>query len=243
MMMSSLFVTEVKEEDKFLHDMCFREKGRRSITPRKIPLPILRTWVRTRAGARRARCIATLYTNHFLSRFIRPHVALFASTQIDNRLANKCEKLSAFVFAALRLEPKKLRPAALKNFLEHAVFMTELWPFLGSSAAALGGKMNAFGWRENSARRVSYSKILSQDGFIGWSMGDTETRTDPPFAAITWDEDKRCFVHAPGGALLSRFYNAACLLKPKPVVATEEGDDDDAPAGTSRDDDAAASDG
>lgn len=49
--MSSVFLVEVKKEDKFLHVMCFDDERRRFVYPRKIPLPILRTWVRTLAPA------------------------------------------------------------------------------------------------------------------------------------------------------------------------------------------------
>lgn len=252
MIMSSVFLVEVKKEDKFLHVMCFDDERRRFVYPRKIPLPILRTWVRTLAPAALGavcgslfRCLLislrTLYACRFLSHFLCPPVALIAAAQIDNRLANKCARVVTLVLSALRKEPKDLRPASLKSFFEHSAYIAELWPYLGSTKAHLGRKMNTFGWSEDSERRLHYSDILSEKGLIGWGMGDSMTRLSHPFVCLSWDAEMRSFVHGPSGGLLARNYNSACLLKPKPVVAIEEGDGDDAAA--SRDDDAAASNG
>ena len=48
MIMSSVVLAEVKKGDTFLHEMCF-ENERRFLYPRKIAVPILRTWVRPNA--------------------------------------------------------------------------------------------------------------------------------------------------------------------------------------------------
>ena len=100
----------------------------------------------------------------FVSRFLRPLAALFAAAQIDNRLANKCAKVLTLVLSALRLEPKDLRPASLKSFFAHAVYIAELWPHLGSTAAQLGRIMDTFGWKEDSERRVRVGSSVQK----GW---------------------------------------------------------------------------